>query len=95
MKKKLTHLSFFLLSIFVFFYMCYIGIQTIFRYNSFKLEYQALNDQFQKECLLNHQYTAGLASMKDGDFWEMEAKVKLGMVKEGETVFRMIPLHTR
>ncbi len=91
MKKKMTQWVFLVLSLFVCGYTASIGIHTILSYNTFKLELQCAQELLKKEYMLYQQYHAALASVEDPDFWEVEAKVKLDMVKEGERVFRMIP----
>ena len=89
-KKQLTHAAFFVLTVFLFLYVCYIGIENIFRYNGFKIECQAVEDQFKREQQLKQFHMAMVRSVNDPEFWEMEAKSKLGMILPGEQVFRVI-----
>ncbi len=72
-------------------YICSIGIRNVFRYNMFKLQYAALCRDYmleqEKRAVLNQQ----LLEITTSEFWELEAKSKLGYVNEGERVYIFIP----
>ncbi|MGE4169540.1 MAG: septum formation initiator family protein [Candidatus Margulisiibacteriota bacterium] len=93
MKLNLKHLSehvFLFGMVLLLAYTSYIGIKNIFRYNGFKLEYQAKLDAFNVETKLNQRYRTQLLLMDRPEFWENEAKTRLGFVHPGETVYKPI-----
>ncbi len=70
-------------------YICYIGLKNIFRYNAFMLEYRHLNTQVEEETQRNLMLKRQLSKMNDADYWEVQAKQKLGLICEGEVVYRL------
>ena len=74
----------------LFVYVCSLGIKNIIRYNGFKLQYADLVSELKKETRLNRTYKNQLLDMKTKTYWETKAREKLGYVKPGETVYKLI-----
>ena len=72
-------------------YVCCIGIKNIFRYNKFKLEAEQSRLQLEKLTLQRELYQKELQSMQDDQYWEFLAKKRLGYVKPGEIVYKIVP----
>lgn len=89
--RPLAHGIFFFLSIATFVYMCAIGINNIFRYNAFYSEYDALNRSLLTETRINQSYKRQLSQLDSPELWEFQAKLRLGYVKGGEVVYKIIP----
>lgn len=90
MKYRFSRALPFIITLIILVYICSIGIKNIFRYNKFKLEYRLLNAQLTKEKQRNIQLKQRLTMLKKPFFWEMIAKQKLGYIKKGETVYKII-----
>lgn len=71
--------------------MCGIGINNIFRYNAFRKEYEDKRRLLLVETKINQGYKYQLSRLDGFDFWEVEAKTRLGYVKPGEIVYKVIP----
>jgi cell division protein FtsB len=91
MRQKWTHSFFFGASILLLVYICAIGINNIFRYNAFYSEYDALKLTLLTETRVNETYKRQLSQLDNAALWELEAKTKLGYVKEGEVIYKIIP----
>ena len=76
------------LIIIVLVYFFYIGINNIFRYNIYKVEYRNLLKTYTEELKQNQQFRQILADLNSDEFWELEARKRLGFVKEDEWVYR-------
>jgi cell division protein FtsB len=85
-----VHPLFLLLSLALFLYVSGIGLKNIFRYNTFKLEHKALLAEVEQERRKQLLYQSKLARIRQISFWEEEAKLKLGLVKQGEVVYQFI-----
>ncbi len=72
-------------------YVIYIGVINLFRYNSFKMEYQKKMVTYNEALQKNRDYKLALAGMKTQDYWELQAKERLGYVKSGEVLYRIVP----
>jgi len=71
--------------------MCAIGISNIFRYNAFCTEFEEQRRLLLLETHTNQVYKHQLSRVEDPLFWELEAKRRLGYVKPGEVVYKVIP----
>ncbi len=87
----LVHAAIFSVSILILIYMCAIGINNIFRYNAFYSEYDALNRTLLTETRINQSYKRQLSQLDNPELWEFQAKLRLGYVKDGEVVYKLIP----
>ena len=87
MKRK--RLLFFV-TLFLFLYMGYIGLKNVFRYNKFKIDYVSMQETYAEEQKINLDYKHQLASMQSPDYWELQAKAKLGLVCSGERVIKIM-----
>jgi cell division protein FtsB len=68
----------------------YIGLKNLFRYNKFKIEYARLQEDYEDEQKRHLDYLHQLASMQSPDYWELQAKAKLGLVCPGERVIKIM-----
>ena len=78
----------FLVTAIVLSYFFYIGIKNVFRYNVFRIEYQNLLNTHSKERHDNQTYRHMITNMESDHFWDLEARLKLGFVKENEQIYR-------
>lgn len=71
-------------------YFCSIGVKNFFRYNMFEKDYKhrlaVLNAEIERNNRLKHQ----LVALEDPDFLEYQIREKLGYIREGETVYKII-----
>ncbi|NDC82074.1 septum formation initiator family protein [bacterium] len=91
MKRRWVNQIFFTVTACLFFYICGIGINNIFRYNAFRRE---LDEQERILLLENHAnqlYKRQLSQLDTPGFWELQAKNRLGYVNPGEVVYKVIP----
>lgn len=87
---RFFNIALFVVSVLLFIYVCSIGIRNYFRYNGFKLEQLALQEELIKERRRNLDYKHQLLAMEKPEYWELQAKNKLGFVKKGEKVFKIV-----
>jgi cell division protein FtsB len=93
MKSKFFfHVFLFGFTFSTFIYISYIGIKNVFRYNAFKRDYEQVVDKLGLLAQKNTQYKQKLLSMGQNKFWEKEAKLKLGFVKQGEEIYRLVDI---
>jgi len=86
-KKQLTHLSFFVLTGIIFFSVTYIGIKNIFRYNSFKSEFQRLQNELETEKQIQKTNFYLQNAIKSPDYWELQAKQQLHFARPEEIIY--------
>lgn len=72
-----------------FLYVFFIGIKHVFRYNMFKQEYSRLVETHYAESLKYLAYQSELKAMDQTQYWEFQARRKLGYVKKGEEVYKL------
>jgi cell division protein FtsB len=88
--KPLVHTVFFGLACFFFVYTASIGIKSVFRYNSFKLDFQKNKARYEAVLARNAQLKLDVQKLCDNEYWEMQARQRFGYVKKGEIVYRFI-----
>ena len=71
-------------------YTTYIGLKNVFRYNKFKIECTALQEQYEAEVQLNTSYKQQQQAMQVPGYWEVKAKKQLGFINPGERVVKLI-----
>ncbi len=69
--------------------MIYIDMANLFRYKSFKHEYDEKVTTYNEALQKNQQYREALEGMQTQDYWELQAKSRLGYVKPGEVMYRI------
>lgn len=79
-----------LLSLFLLVYSVSIGIRHVFRYNGFKLDHQQVDKQVSLERQKHARYSQQLTAMQNPQYWELEAKKRLGFIKPGERLIKGI-----
>lgn len=82
--------AFLFFTLFLLGYTSYIGLKNVFRYNEFKIAYNALEATYVEELHLNKTYKQQLLFMQNPDYWELQAKKKLGLINSGEHVVKII-----
>jgi len=82
--------AFLFFTLFLLGYTSYIGLKNVFRYNEFKIAYNALQATYLEEIRLNKTYKQQLLFMQNPDYWELQAKKKLGLINPGEHVVKII-----
>ena len=87
--NKIRNLLFFILSVILLTYTFFIGIKNIFRYNKLKVQYEKVVMKYQTELQKKEEYKIQIDQMKFQDFWELQAKQKLGYVKQKEIVYKL------
>jgi len=87
--NKIRNLLFFILSVILLTYTFFIGIKNIFRYNKLKVQYEKVVMKYQTELQKKEEYKVQIDQMKFQDFWELQAKQKLGYVKQKEIVYKL------
>jgi len=90
-KKQIGRIISFSASTGLLLYFCMIGIENILRYNKFKQEYKAILEGYNLSLKINQIYKESINATKTPDFWEVKAKKQLGFIKNGETLYRVIP----
>lgn len=73
-----------------FLYICGIGIKSVFRYNAFHRERAMLQEELRNVSKQNNYYKALLSRRNNPEFWELQAKQRLGYVKPGEQVYKVV-----
>ena len=73
-----------------FIYIFFIGIKNIFRYNIFKQEHDILQAQLLKESQINTNLKSQIQALDTPEYWEMQAREKLGFIISGERVLKPI-----
>ena len=56
----------------------------------FKQENSSLTIQYQKEAKLNKELKTIILKLNNDDFWEIEARKKLGFIKKNEKVYKFL-----
>ena len=74
----------------VFIYVVSIGIKNLIRYNAFKFEQKGLIKSLEKEQKIHQDWTDRFDKTHSDEFWELEAKRRLGFTKQGEVVYKLI-----
>lgn len=88
--RAIFHGGFFVLAVLFLLYICGIGIKSVFRYNAFHREHVALQQELKAVSRQNNYYKAVLSRRNNPEFWEYQAKKRLGYVLPGENVYRVI-----
>ncbi|MSR88503.1 MAG: hypothetical protein EXS67_02480 [Candidatus Margulisbacteria bacterium] len=84
--------AFLFFTLFLLGYTSYIGLKNVFRYNEFKIAYKVQQAAYLEELRLNKNYKQQLLFMQNPDYWELQAKKKLGLINPGEHVVKIIGL---
>jgi cell division protein FtsB len=74
----------------VFIYFLVIGIQHLFRYNSFKYKSVEIQEVLSKEKKINTQLKTKLNQMASDSYWELLIRKRLGYVNRNENVYKYI-----
>jgi len=89
-RKTLLHSLFLVGGSVVFVSVFLVGIKNVFRYNVFKQEYKRLFEQYDKDQQTNLAYKAVIQEAKDLSYWDMQARRRMGFVKQNETVYKFV-----
>ena len=73
----------------LFFYIIYIGISHIFRYNKFKQRHAQLSQNILQKQRERRQLKAELLDMDTASYWEYKARRELNFIKDGERVYQL------
>ena len=84
---KYFHIIFFILTILIIGNIFGIGITNIIRYNNYKLRHNNLIKNISHEIKVKKKHQAILEKNRDNNFWEEQAKIKLGYIKENEYLY--------
>ncbi len=87
---RLRNVFFFTLSVLLLTYTIFIGIKNIFRYNKLRVQYDRTVSRYHIELEKKERYKTEIAQMQSQDFWELQAKQKLGYIKTKEVVFKLV-----
>lgn len=71
-------------------YVCGIGITNYFRYNKFKLEYHNAQEKYVDLKEKNQEFRRQVQAFNSTDYWELEAKRRLGYCRVGEIQYYVI-----
>ena len=56
----------------------------------FKQEHSSLNNQYTQAAILNRELKETISQLDNDEFWEMQARKKLGFIKKNEKVYKFI-----
>ena len=90
MKAPVANGVFFVLSLLLFLYVCGISVKNIFRYNTFKMEHRELSAVVNKERRTHERLQIQILRLGTSDFWEIEARQRLGMTRPGEKIYQFV-----
>ena len=89
-KKRLGQMIMMGSTVVLLIYVSAIGVSNYFRYNKFKLEYEHQMEKYKDLKAKNQAYRIQVQKFNSLDFWELEAKTRLGYCKEGELQFEVV-----
>tara|TARA_B100002051_G_C16386892_1_gene463281 strand:- start:95 stop:388 length:294 start_codon:yes stop_codon:yes gene_type:complete len=85
--SKIGYISLFIITCFLLIYILAIGINNIFRYNKYQLQYNEIEMKLINEKIKNKELINELKKTKKEEYWELKAKQELGYIKSNEKVF--------
>ena len=71
-------------------YVFYVGIKSYFRYNEVKLDYVSKKHEILRENRKHDHLKQQVVLLELPDTWEYLAKSRLGFVKPGERVYKIV-----